>query len=177
MNHKYRYGGRVANWRTGVLSLTILMCAMLSYYGNQDNTYTREHKEVVASKTVHASTTEEKIAYYFPKHKATMIAVAKAESHMNMNAVGYNCFYYQGKATTTPIKGGSKSCNVEDRKLAHSVDCFVLQKNYPGRKSCPKGVTLEKHLEEVSRLSKLQGLESWSSYNNKSYLKYLATNN
>lgn len=116
---------------------------------------------------------ETKIRKDFPRHGSTMIAIAHAESGMSMKAVGYNCFYSGGKATTTPIKGGSKACKVEDRGMAWSVDCFALQKNYIG-KECPKGVTADEHLKEVADLSRVQGLNAWTVYRTGAYKRYLA---
>lgn len=121
-------------------------------------------------------TVEDKIKEYFPRNWKTMIAIAHAESGVSMDAIGYNCYYYHGKATTTPIKGGSRACEVKDRHLANSVDCFVLQKNYPGRKTCPEGVTIDMHLRESAELSREQGLGAWVTYNTKVHEKYLAKN-
>lgn len=137
------------------------------------------HKDVI--EYVVASTTptvEDKIRQYFPRSWKTMIAISKAETHgtMSMDSKGWNCYYYQGVATTTPIRGGSMACKVKDRHLAWSVDCFLLQKNYKGQQ-CPKGMTLDKHLQEVADLSRVQGLSAWTSYNDGKHLKYLADSN
>lgn len=159
--------------------ITIIFVGFLYYCNLQweldDLAYVREPdvfmKPIVV---VPEQTIEDKIREYFPRSWKTMIAVAHAESRMNNDAIGYNCFYYQGKATTTPIKNGSKACDVKDRSLAWSVDCFLLQKNYVGRKTCPEGVSLDQHLKEVSDLSKQQGLTAWSAYNNGSYKRHLS---
>lgn len=174
-SHKYKVGRRVMNWRVAVLSLTIVSCAVLSHYGNIDNTYVAEPQVFLAPVIVdhpEDESIETKIRKYFPRNGTTMIAIAHAESGMNHNATGYNCYYSQGKATTTPVKGGSRACKVEDRHLAWSVDCGVLQKNYVGRKTCPK-IPLDQHLKEVAELSRVQGLGAWVSYNQGAHQKYL----
>lgn len=112
-------------------------------------------------------TVEDKIKEYFPRNWKTMIAIAHAESGMNMEAIGYNCYY----------NGVSKACKKEDRSKAWSVDCFVLQKNYPGRKTCPEGVTLDMHLRESAELSRVQGLGAWVTYNTGAHQAHLAKNN
>ena len=181
-SHKYKYGGRVFNWRTAVLSLTIFFCAVLSHYGNKDNVYVAEKTQDVFMKPVvvdnpQDESIETKIRKYFPRSHKTVIAIAYAESGMSMDAVGYNCYYYHGKATTTPIKGGSKACKVSDRHLAWSTDCFVLQDNQPkGVKTCPKDVTVDEHLQEMAELSKTCGLRCWSAYNNGTWKKYYKGN-
>lgn len=166
-SHKYKHGGRVLGWRVWVIIFTIFAIWVLSHYGNMDNTYTREvNDDQLFMKPVVVEpepTIEDKIREYFPRNWKTMIAIAHAESRMNMNAVGYNCMY----------NGVSKACKKEDRSKAWSVDCFVLQKNYPGRKTCPEGVTLDMHLRESANLSRVQGLQAWVTYNTKMHEQYL----
>lgn len=180
-SHKYKTGRRVMNWRVGVLTLTIIYCAVMGYHSNDDLTYVREPDEMAVFMTATVvdhpedESVETKIRKYFPKSHKTMIAVAYAESGLDHEAMNWNCYYYKGKATTTPIKWGSKSCNKEDRKLSWSIDCGVLMKNYIGIKTCPK-VSVDEHLQEMAELSKKRGFQPWSAYNNKSYIKYLASN-
>lgn len=167
------------NWRIWVLVATIVFCLLLSHYGNKDNTYIAEREVSVfmTAKVVdhpEDESIETKIRKYFPKSHKTIIAIAKAESHMNPNAVGYNCYYYQGKATTTPIKGGSRSCNVEDRHLAWSKDCGLLQINTKS-KTCPKE-TIDEHLKRAADLSRVQGLNAWVTHWNGDYKEHLASN-
>lgn len=163
-SHKYKTGRRVMNWRVGVIILTIIFIWVLSHYGNKDDTYVAEPDVFMKPIVVEPEPTiEDKIREYFPRSWKTMIAIAHAESHMDMNAIGYNCMY----------NGVSKACKKEDRSKAWSVDCFVLQRNYPNRKTCPEGVTLDMHLKEVAELSKIQGLQAWSSYNAGIHKKYL----
>ena len=169
--HSREYGHRI-NPLSVSIAFVIALIWLVSEQNYYEDTYVAEKPtKPVVVKVAHIETMEEKIKRYFPRNGNTMIAVAHAESRMNMKAKGYNCYYYDGVATTTKIIGGSKACKVQDRAKAHSVDCFVLQKNYKG-KECPKGMTVEKHLKEVSELSKVQGKEAWSSYNNKTYKKY-----
>lgn len=177
-SHKYKHGGRVTTPYTFIFSATILVLWMISEVNHYDDTYVKENDQQVFLAPIvvdhpEDESIETKIRKYFPRSHVTMIAIANAESGMNHNAIGYNCYYSQGKATTTPIKGGSKACKVEDRYLAWSVDCFTLQKNYPGRKTCPKGVTVDQHLKEVAELSKVQGLGAWVAYQTGAHQKYL----
>lgn len=181
-NHSRSYGSRITNLRTLVMSISILACLVLANYGNQDKVYVAEAPQVeaflVPVVVTPPETTEDKIKFYFPKSWKTMIAIAHAESRMDMNAQGFNCFYNDDMTIVykTRVKGShSAACKPSHRHLAYSTDCFVLQRNYKGQK-CPQGVTIDEHLEEVAELSKVQGLEAWSAYKNKSYLKYLAKN-
>ena len=185
ISHKYNYGGRVLGWRVWVIVGTIFAIWVLSHYGNLDNTYVAEIAtstpmitKVAPSKPACPinGNIEETIAKHFPKNKCKMIAIAKAESRLKMEAKGYNCYYSKGVATTTYIKYGSKACLPEDRHLAHSVDCFVLQDNQPGSKECPKGVTLDQHVKEMASLSRVCGLNCWSAYKDGSWKKYYQGN-
>lgn len=117
---------------------------------------------------------EAKIREYFPRNGDTMVAIAKAESHLDHDAKGWNCYYNEkGTVVYTSRVAGSHSaaCEVSQRIYAYSVDCGILQRNYKGQ-ICPK-VSIDEHLQEVSNLSRKQGLEAWSAYNNGSYKKYL----
>ena len=176
-SHKYRSGKRVNPLS---ISIALLIAFIWCISGNNyDDTYVREPKPVAVYMTATVvdhpqdESIETKIRKYFPRHGTTMIAIAHAESGMSMKAKGYNCYYSNGKATTTPIKGGSKACKVEDRGIAWSVDCFALQRNYIG-KECPKGVTADEHLKEVADLSRVQGLDAWTVYRTGAYKRYLA---
>jgi len=178
-NHSRHYGNRL-NWRALVISGTLLACLVTSNYSNQEVVYTAEVPQpfmepviVEVAEPVKEETIEEKFQRYFPRSHKTMLAIAKAESGMKMESKGYNCYYYQGMATTTPIKNGSKACKVQDRPLAHSVDCFILQDNQPKSTVCPEGVSVDQHLEEMAELSKICGLECWWAYKNKSYLAHM----
>lgn len=179
-SHSRHYGNRILNWRTVILSVSILACVVMSNYGNQDKIYVAEKSELTFLVPVIVEpepTIEDKIRQYFPKSWKTMIAIAHAESHMDMEAVGYNCFYNKNETVVyeTRVKGShSAACKPSHRKYAHSVDCFALQRNYKG-KICPD-VSVDEHLEDVAKLSKVQGFKAWAAYNNNSYKKYLVKN-
>lgn len=131
--------------------------------------------KILVHKKTNIESIEEKIKQYFPKSHKTMIAIAHAESGMDMNAKGYNCYYNKSETTvySTRVKGShSAACKSQHRKFAYSVDCFILQKNYKGQ-DCPKNMTVDQHLSEVAKLSKVQGLQAWSAYKNNSYKNYV----
>jgi hypothetical protein len=198
--NSYNYGGRVLNWRVVVLSIGILWCAVTGYYSNMYNTYVAEKTQDVFMKpivVVPDPTIEDKIKIYFPRSYKEVIKIAKYESGLGekMNDMKdmsslhhYNCFY---KGHWTTRKDGtsyavitnytvlqkqtkgviSTSCQKKsDYTQAHSVDCFLLMKNYPGRKTCPEGITLDMHLKEVADMSRNGGLKIWSSYWTGAYL-------
>lgn len=138
----------------------------------EDKILPTESTALVIQKTL---TIEDKIMQYFPRNGKIMIAIAHAESNMNNDAKGYNCYYNSDNTIVymEKVKGShSGVCKKHHRVYAWSVDCFVLQKNYKG-KECPTGVTLDQHLQEVADLSRAQGLEAWSSYRNGKHLVYL----
>lgn len=170
------------NWRIWVLVATIVFCLLLSHYGNLDNTYVAEREvSVYMTATVvdhpEDESIETKIRKYFPRSHKTMIAIAKAESGLSNKAINYNCWYDKdGNISNTYIKGGGRSCKKEDRKYAFGVDCFVLQAHYPGRKTCPTGITIDQHLQEMAELSKKRSFQPWSAYNSGLHTKYLASN-
>ena len=173
-SHKYKHGKRL-NMYTLIFSTAIFCIWLMSENNHYDNTYVREpdvYMKPVVVENIEDESVETKIRRYFPKSHKTIIAIAKAESHMNPNAVGFNCFYYQGKATTTKIIGGSKACNVEDRHLAWSRDCGILQINTTA-KMCPKE-TIDQHLQRGAQLSREQGLNAWVTHWNGDYQKHLA---
>jgi hypothetical protein len=178
-SHSRHYGNRF-NWRALVISGTLLACFVMSNYGNQEKEYVADKPELTLLVPVIVEpepTVEDKIRFYFPKSWKTMIAIAHAESGMDHDAIGYNCFYNYKETILyiERVKGShSTSCKKEHRKYAWSVDCGILQRNYKG-KSCPD-VSVDEHLEEVAELSKVQGFKAWAAYNNNSYKKYLAKN-
>lgn len=173
ISHKYKYGGRVLNWRVVVIVATILFCLVAGSHVDDDNTYVREPDEMAVFMTATVvdhpedESVETKIRKYFPKHWRDFIQIAHAESQMKVDAVGYNCYYYHGKATTTPIKGGSKACKKEDRSLAWSLDCGLMQLNTLSKK-CPKRDSseeyLDEHLKVAAQLSREQGKCAWYGY-------------
>lgn len=159
---------KLKNWRVWVLSFTVLACLTTSHYSNIDDTYVAEVSDqeafMVPVIVTPSPTIEDKIKQYFPRSWRNFIQIAHAESKMNPEAVGYNCYYYHGVATTTPIKGGSKACKPKDRHLAHSLDCGLLQINTKA-KQCPKE-DLDTHLARAAELSKKQGECGWFGYKN-----------
>lgn len=179
--HSRSYGSRVFNWRTLVVSLTVIYCLVASNYSNRDLSYVAEQNEteafLVPVIVKPEPTVEDKIRHYFPRNWKTMIAIAHAESNMNHEAVGYNCYYNKTKTIvySERVKGAhSAACKKEHRIYAWSVDCGVLQRNYKG-KECPD-VSVDEHLEDVANLSRKQGLQAWVTYNTGAYKKYLAKN-
>lgn len=95
-------------------------------------------------------------------------AVLRHESGLNARAKNWNCHYYREDGTRY-----STSCKKADRELAWSVDCGIAQINVKG-KECPEELfTLEGSMREVEKRYKAQGLNAWSSYKNKKYLKYM----
>ena len=50
-SHQYKTGRRVMNWRVGVLTLTIIYCAVMGYHSNDDLTYVREPDEMAVFMT------------------------------------------------------------------------------------------------------------------------------
>ena len=181
-SHSYNSGRRI-NWRSLTIAFTIAICFFISSNANRDEVYYADTPTVsvyMTATVVEATSTpesiEDKIRHYFPKNWKTMIAIAHAESNMNMDAKGYNCYYNNDKTIVyeTRVKGShSTACKKEHRVYSWSIDCGILQRNYPGRKTCPK-ITIDEHLHDVAELSKVQGLSAWSSYNAGAHIKYLA---
>lgn len=156
----------------------ILFVVLATNYADtlDERTYVREETPI----TVEVTLSEKdviiaKIKANFPRNGEVVVAIAKAESRLNPNAVGYNCYYNsdETKVYTTRVKGAhSTHCKRGHEKYSWSIDCGILQKNYVGLKSCPT-VTIDEHLKEVAELSRSQGLSAWSAYNNESYKKFL----
>jgi len=165
-NHSRSYGSRIINWRTLVMSISILACLVLANYGNEDKVYVAEIPQqeafLVPVVVEPKPTIEDKIKQYFPRSWPKFIQIAHAESRMDPEAVGYNCYYYHGVATTTKIKGGSRACKPKDRPLAHSLDCGLMQLNTKA-KECPDE-DLDTHLARAAELSKTQGPCGWFGY-------------
>lgn len=165
---------------TGVL-IGLTMCFLIMSEGFLDwgdETYVKE-PEIVAVASSTPVDFEAKIRQHFPKSHKTMIAIAKAESGLSMNATGYNCYYNEDEtiAYSSRVKGShSTACKKEHRRYSWSVDCFLLQRNYIGLTECPQNVTVDQHLKDVAKLSKVQGFQAWYAYTNGTYKKYLASN-
>ena len=178
-SHKYKYGGRVFNWRVAVLSATVLWCATAGYYSSFDNTYVAEPQAFMAPIVVdhpQDESVETKIRKYFPRSHVTMIAIAHAESGLKNTAVNWNCYYNDDmtEVYTTRVKGShGAACKKEHRKYAFGIDCFVLQAHYKGLKECPKDVTIDEHLQEMAELSKARGFQPWIAWQRNMHTKYL----
>lgn len=155
----------------GLIAIFVIMSHGIADYG--DEKYVVEVKQEIKKTPTQKESVEDKIRKYFPRSHATIIPIAYAESGMNNKAVNYNCFYNKDETIVyeTRVKGShSTFCKKEHRKYAHSVDCFVLQRNYKG-KTCPN-ITIDEHLQDVAKLSRVQGLNAWVSYQNGSHLAY-----
>jgi hypothetical protein len=151
---------------------------LLANYGNTEKVYVAEVKEQVFLAPVIVQpeeTVEEKIKRYFPRSHKTMLAIAKAESGLDNNAVNWNCYYNDEMTIVyeTRVKGShSAACKKGHRKYAWSVDCFVLQANYKG-KSCPTDVTIDQHLEEMAELSKKRSFSPWVAWQKGMHLVHM----
>lgn len=187
---KIKVGRKVNQYRTYyykeiAATLTLLFIwIMYLLWGSLDDTgmvYVADEKVAVrveatvpVTKANSKAEMEKKIKEYFPRSWRTMIPIAYAESGMRNTAVNYNCYYNKDETVVykTKVKGThSTSCKKGHQKYAWSTDCFLLQKNYKGV-GCPKDVTLDEHLEDVAKLSRVQGLQAWSSYNTGRHLSY-----
>lgn len=168
------------NWRIWVLSSSILACAVLANYGNVEKVYVAEKPQeqaFMAPVIVEPEETiEEKFQRYFPKSHTTMLAIAKAESNLQEKAINWNCYYNDDMSIVyeTRVKGShGAACKKEHRKYSFGVDCFILQAHYPGRKSCPKDVTLDQHLEEMAELTKKRSFQPWVTFNRGLHLAHM----
>lgn len=136
---------------------------------------------------------EAKVKKYFPNSWKDVLVIVEAEGGWSMEKQNWNCYYkgewksykradghmgYKPVVTDwTPLSEKGKgvmstSCRKQDRSFAFSTDCFLLQKNYMGRKECPKDVTIDEHLQEVATMTKSRGLTIFSSVWTNNYLTY-----
>jgi len=162
-----------------VMIFVVYVLPGASEYGHES--YTREPEEIAVHIEATVPVTKEnskkeieaKIKHYFPRSWRTMIPIAYAESGLNPEAKGWNCYYNEKETVvyTSKVKGShSTACKKSHRVYAYSVDCNVLQRNVKGQ-VCPKQ-SLDEHLKEVAELSKVQGLQAWSAYNQGKHLQY-----
>lgn len=171
---------KFTNWRIWAISSTLLFCLTAANYGNQDKVYVADKPQVeaflVPVVVETPETVEQKFQRYFPKSHRTMLAIAKAESNLQEDAINWNCYYNKDRSVVyeTRVKGShGAACKKEHRKYSFGVDCFVLQAHYPGRKSCPKDVTLDQHLEEMAELTKKRSFQPWVTFNRGLHLAYM----
>lgn len=87
------------------------------------------------------------------------IAVAKAESGLNPNAINYNC-RYNGKSTF---------CKKGDLTKAWSCDVSVFQINV----SCGTKMTTRENIMKAYEMYQKRGWQPWVAYNDKKHLVYL----
>ena len=113
------------------------------------------------------------IEKYFPEEPEVMLAIAKAESSLNSNAINYNCFYdKQGNVHKTRPKGGvSTHCKKGHEKFAWSKDGCIFQVNDIHGKDIS---TVEGCLQGARKVYEKQGKRAWVAYNTGAYKKYLA---
>jgi len=171
------------NWRTYVISLSILACLVLANYGNTDKVYVANNENMATNNTEAfmvpvavepKPTIEDKIRQYFPRSWRDMVAIAHAESGMQENAKNWNCWYNKDKTIVyaTKVKGShSAACKKQHRAYSYSVDCGILQLNVKG-KECPIE-DIDTHLEKAAELSKVQGKQAWVVYKTGAYRKHL----
>ena len=96
------------------------------------------------------------------------VAVAKSESGLRSNAMGWNCHYYDAQG-----KRYSKACNPEDRPKAWSVDCGVMQINHIG-KTCPSHLFDPDENIRIGRdMFENRGFSPWVAFTKGLYLQYL----
>lgn len=167
---------RTYNKEIGMLIGLLLGLAVMYLASLTEGSETYVQEEVIVAVHVKATVPvtkenskkelENKIKHYFPRSWRDMIPTAYAESGMNHNAQGWNCWYNKDKTIvyTEKVKGShSTSCKKEHRKYSWSIDCGVLMKNHIGIRTCPV-VSVDDHLKEMAALSKVQGKCAWFAY-------------
>ena len=108
-------------------------------------------------------TASQHISRIFGDQAPLMTAIFKAESGLNPQAKGYNCFY----------EGKSKACKIEDRPNAWSVDCGISQINTRGTICPAKLLDVEYNLLQAKKKLDTEGLGAWVVYTQGKHLKYL----
>lgn len=159
--------------------VTFIFISFLLLTPTEQQTYTRENqisqptKMVEVKKENSKQEIESKIKHYFPLSWRDMIPVAYAESRLNPNAIGYNCYYNEDETIvyTSRVKGShSTSCKKSHRKYAWSRDCGIMQMNTKD-KECPVE-TIDEHLQRAADLSRIQGKTAWVAYKTGAHLTY-----
>ena len=138
----------------------MLLCVFII---NNDVTYAVAPKVLTMSQICPNTGDKEyivcKIKETFPEEPDVMLAIAIAESQLNNDAVGYNC-YYEGKST---------SCKKGDKHLAWSSDSGLFQIH----KASEHEKTLEGNLQAARKLYDKRNKSPWCAYTSGAYLKYL----
>lgn len=136
---------------------------------------TAQETEIAPVKTETAM--EDLVAYHFEGDDAKIArAIIKAESSGNPKAVGYNCYYTKnGTVHETRVQGAySTFCKKGHEKYAWSVDCGKVQRNFPGRKTCPEyAFDPEWSVAEMKRLHNERGWKPWVTYTSGKYMAYM----
>ena len=101
-------------------------------------------------------TIEDKIKKAFGKDWKVALAIAKAESGLDTNAVGDKHIEF--------VKNG--------KVYGHSCGIFQIRV-LEGRPDCESLQDVDKNIEFAKKLHKERGFTPWSVFNNKKYLKYL----
>jgi hypothetical protein len=199
-SHKYKNGGRITSPYTILFSTIIFCIWLITNPGYDDVYVKEADvfMKPVVVEVEKVPTIKDKIKEYFPRSYKEVYKIAKYESGLgnkldtfdpkNMSQLSHHNCYYEGKwerqkngkwvaivTNSTPLDKQtegviSTSCKKQDIKMAHSVDCFILMKNYQGRSTCPKDVTLDEHLRQIAEMTTVGGLDIFSSYWTGAYL-------
>lgn len=132
-----------------------------------------DHSKIMAQREAKYRPLIEK---YFPEEPEVMLAISKAESSLNQNAINYNCYYdAKGLVHSTRPKGGiSKSCKAGHEKYSWSKDGCIFQVNSTHNEDISN---LETCMKMARKLYETAGKKSWVVYQTGAYKKYLTSNN
>lgn len=115
-----------------------------------------------------SSVVEEKIYEVFSEEGRLAVAVAKAESSLNPEAKGWNCYYWYNS------KRYSGACKESERNKAWSVDCGLFQINVTGQECPTELYDIEHNTKVAKNMSESErGWAHWWTYNTGKYKKYL----
>lgn len=132
-----------------------------------------DHSKVMAQREAKYRPLIEK---YFPEEPEIMLAISKAESSLNQNAINYNCYYdAKGLVHSTRPKGGvSKSCKAGHEKYSWSKDGCLMQVNSTHKEDISN---IDTCMKMARKIYDTQGKKAWVAYNSGSYKKYLTQSN
>ena len=139
------------------IKYTVLAFALCAVYITHNDTIYAQAPKLLTMGEICPLEIACKIRYIFPEEPEIMIAIAKAESGLNNNVIGYNC-YYDGK---------SRSCEKEDRGRAWSKDFGLYQLNGT------KPMSVDENIKEARKLYDKRGKQPWAVFNSGAYKKYL----